>query len=91
MNIQSWVGCRLCFGTRGCILCKSPDFEMVQDAGGGCNTGRKENGGVGGNTRYWRCGGIYILEFLQCDSYPECCWVMNTKRPSHHLAQRPST
>ena len=43
------------FGTRGVILCMSRDVEIVQDAGSVFNTGRKENGGVGGKKREWRC------------------------------------
>ena len=48
MNVQSCVGYRVCFGTRGIVLCKSCDIEIVQDAAGVFTTGRKENGGVGG-------------------------------------------
>jgi hypothetical protein len=33
VNIQSCVGYRVCFGTRGVVLCKSHDIEIVQDAG----------------------------------------------------------
>ena len=94
MNIQSCVGYWVCFGTRGVVLFKSRDVEIVQDVGGVFNTGRMENGGVGEKKREWRCRQeerIYILEFLQIDSYPACCWLMNTKRPSLHLAQPPST
>ena len=94
MNVQSCVGYQVCFGTRGVVLCKSRDVDIVQDAGGVFNTGSKENGGVGGKKREWRCRreeGIYILEFLQFDSYPGCCWLMNTKRPSLHVAHPPST
>ena len=34
MNVQSCVGYRVCFGTRGVVLCKLRDVEIVQDAGG---------------------------------------------------------
>jgi len=84
----------VCFGTGGVVLCKSRDVKIVQDAGGVLITGRKENGGEGGKNREWMCRreeGIYILEFLRFDSYPACCWLLNTKRPSLHLAQPPST
>jgi len=84
----------VCFGTRGVVLCKSRDVEIVQDAGGVVNTGRKANEGVGGKKRESRCRwgeGIYILEVLRFDSYPAFCWLMNTKWPSLHLAQQPST
>jgi len=33
VNIQSCVGYLVCFGTRGVVLCKSGDVEIVQDAG----------------------------------------------------------
>jgi len=63
VNVQSSVGYQVCVGTRGIVLCKSRDVEIVQDAGGEFNTGRKENRGEGGKKREWRCGredGIYI-------------------------------
>jgi len=72
---------------RGVVLCKSRDVEIVQDAGGVFNTARKENGGVGRKKTEWRCRqeeGIYILEFLQFDSYPACCWL------KHNTAQSSS-
>ena len=34
MNVHSCGGDRVCFGTRGIVLCKSRDVEVVQDAGG---------------------------------------------------------
>jgi len=40
VNIQSWVGYRVCVGTRGVVLCKSCDVEIVQDAGGVFNCWR---------------------------------------------------
>jgi len=52
VNVQSCEGYSVCFGTRGVVLCKSRDVEIVQDAGGVFYTGRKENGGVGGKTGY---------------------------------------
>jgi len=55
VNIQSCVGYWVCFGTRGVVLCKSRDVEIVQDAGSVFNMGRKENGCVGGKKRDWRC------------------------------------
>ena len=48
MNVQSCVGYWVCFGTRGVVLCKSCDVKIVQDAGSVFDTGRKDNGGVGG-------------------------------------------
>jgi len=93
VNVQSCEGYQVCFGLRAVVLCKSRDVEIVQDAGSVFNMGRKENRGLGGKRREWRYRreeGIYILEFLRFDSYPACCWLMNTKRPSLHLAQPPS-
>jgi len=84
----------VCFGTRGIVLCRTCDVEIVQDAGSVFNTGSKENGGVGGKKREWRCRwteGIYILESLQFDPYPAFGWLMNTKQCSLHLSQPPST
>jgi len=43
-----------------------------------------------GRQKEWRCRreeGIYILKFLQFDSYPGFCWLMNTQQPSLHLGQ----
>jgi len=34
VNVQSCVGYRVCLGTRGVVLCKSRDVEIVQDADG---------------------------------------------------------
>jgi len=84
----------VCFRTSGVILCKSPDVMIVQDAGGGFNTGRKENEGVGRRKIQWRCKReewIYIFKFLRFDSYPAFCWLMNTQWPSLHLAKLSST
>jgi hypothetical protein len=44
-NIQSWVGYRVCFGTRGVVLCKSRVLERVQDPGSVFNTGGEQTGG----------------------------------------------
>ena len=55
MNVQSCVGYRVGFVTRGVELCKSPDVEIGQDAGGVFNRATNENGGVGGKKREWRC------------------------------------
>jgi hypothetical protein len=46
-------------GTRGVVLCKSRDIEIVQDAGWVFNMGGIVNGGAGGIKRY-----IY---FSSCD------------------------
>jgi len=40
VNVQSCVGYRVCFGTRGVVVCKSRDVEIVQDAGGVFNCWR---------------------------------------------------
>jgi len=52
---------------RGVVLCKSPDVEIVREAASVFNTGRKNNGGVGGKKRYiysssWDL--IHILRFV---------------------------
>jgi len=47
-NVQSCVGYRVCFGTRGVVLYNSRDVEIVLDAGGVFDTRGKENEGVGG-------------------------------------------
>ena len=67
MKAQSCVGYRLCCGMRGVVLCKSPDVEIVREAASVFNTGRKNNGGVGGKKRYiysssWDL--IHILRFV---------------------------
>jgi len=57
----------VCFGTRGVVLCRSRDVEIVQNAGSVFNLGRKENGGVGGKKVYIyssSCDLIHILCFL---------------------------
>ena len=51
-NVQMCVCYQVCFETRGNDLCKSRDVERVEEAGSVLNTGRTENGGVGGETRY---------------------------------------
>jgi hypothetical protein len=38
-NVRSCAGYRVCFGTRGNILCRSHDIEGVQDTGGVFNMG----------------------------------------------------
>jgi hypothetical protein len=48
-------------------VCKSCDFEIVQDAGGVFNTGGKENGGVGGKNGYIyssSCDLVHILRLV---------------------------
>jgi len=40
VNVQSCVRYRVCFGTRGVVLCKSCDVEIVQDARGVFNCWR---------------------------------------------------
>jgi hypothetical protein len=82
-NVQSCVGYQLYFGTRGVLLCKLCDVNMVQDAGGVFNMGGKENGGVRGKMGY-----IYLssCDFLlqlgrhdHLDSYAVFRWLLNTK------------
>jgi len=64
VNVQSCVGYWVGFGPRRDVVCKSHDVEIVQDAGGVFDTGRKENGGVGGKKGYIyssSCNLIHIL------------------------------
>jgi len=85
----------VCFGTRGVVLGKSHDVKIVQDAGGVYNTGGTENGGVGGKKGYIYSSSddflVQPVKYDPFDSYPEFCWLMNSKRPSHHFVQRPGT
>jgi hypothetical protein len=39
VNVQTCVGYQVCFETRGVVVCKSRDIEIVQDAGGVFNCG----------------------------------------------------
>ena len=67
MNFQSCVGYLVCFGTRGVVLCKSRDVEIVQDSAGVFNTGDKDSGGGGGKNGYIyssSCDLIHILHFV---------------------------
>ena len=50
-NVQHFIGHRLCFRTRDIVLCQSQDVDIVQDAGGVFDTGRKKNCSLGGETR----------------------------------------
>jgi hypothetical protein len=88
VNIPSSVGFWVCFGTRGVVLGKSRDVEIVQDAAGVFITGGKDNGGVDGKK-----GSIYLSssDFLVQGSTCEFCSLTNTKRRSLHLAAPPST
>ena len=83
----------MCFGTKGIVLCKSHDVEIVQDAGSVFYMGGTDRGGVGGKKGYIylsSCNFLVQLEgYDDFDSYPAVCWVTNTKQPSLHLAQPP--
>jgi len=85
----------VCFGTRGVVLCQSHDVKIVQVASGVFDTGGKENQGVGGKKRYIYSSScdllVQLVRYDNIDSYPAFCWLTNTKRPSLHLAQQPST
>jgi len=94
-NVQSCVGYGVCSGTRGVVLWKSREVEIVQDAGGVFDTGGKENGSLGGKKRYIYSSScdflVQLVRYDDFDSYPAFCWLMNIKRPSLHLAQPPGT
>jgi len=88
VDAQSCVGYRVCFGTRGVVLGKSLDVEIVQDAASVFNTGGKDNGGVGGKKGYiYSSSGDFLIQGSTCES----CWLTNTKRCSLHLAAPPDT
>jgi hypothetical protein len=91
VNIQSCVGYRVCFGTRGVVWYKSHDVEIVEEAAGVFNCGRCVACWRKRESRCRREEGIYILDFLQFGLYPAFCWLMNTTQPSHHLEQPPGT
>ena len=81
----------MCFGTRGVVLCKSRDVEIVQDTGCVFNMGGIENGGVGGKKGYIYPSScdllVPLVRYYNFDSYTAFCWLINTTRPSLHLAQ----
>jgi hypothetical protein len=57
----------VCFGTRGVVLCKSWDVEILQDAGGVSNTRGTQNRGVGGKRGYIyssSCHFVHILRYV---------------------------
>jgi len=91
-DIQIGVGYQVWYGLRGVVLCNWCDVEIVQDDGGMIYTEGKEREGVG-----WAKGFIYLCFLVQlvrydnCDTYPVCCWLRNTQRPSLHLATPPGT
>jgi len=76
-------------------LFKSRNVETVQDAGGVFNTGVTENGGLGGKKRniyssscdFW----VELVRYDNVDLYSVFCWILNTKRPNHYLAQPQGT
>jgi hypothetical protein len=94
-TVQSCVDHQVCIGTRGIVLCRSRNVEIVQDAASVFNTGGKENGGVDGREGYIDPSScdflVQLVRYNTLDSYPAFCWLMNTKRPSLHLAQQPRT
>jgi hypothetical protein len=68
VNVQSCDGYRVCFGTRGVVLCKSRDVELVQDAAGVFNTGGKDNGGVGRTNGYiYSSSGDFLVRSSTCE------------------------
>jgi len=91
VNERSCIGCGVCFGTRGVVLCKSRDFEIVQNADGVFICWRCVEFQRKRESRCRREDGIYRLGFLRFGSYPVVCWLMNPKRPSLHLAQPPGS
>jgi hypothetical protein len=79
-KVQSCVGYRVSFGTKGVVLCKSRDFEIRTLSV--CIILEEKKKEVQAGKR------IYILEFLRfLGSTCELCWLTNTKRPNLHLAE----
>ena len=91
MNVQCCVGCQVCFGMIGVVLCKSLEVEIIQDVGGVFKHWLCVEYGRKSESRRRRKEGIYILQSLRFRSYPTLCWLMNTTRPRLHLAQPPGT
>jgi len=93
--VQSCVGYWVCFGTRGVVLCRSGDVEIVQGAGSDFNMGGNGNGGIGGKKGYiyWRCCYflVQLVRYDEFDSYAAFCWLMNMKLPRLDLTQPPGT
>ena len=89
VKVQSCVCYRLCFGTRGVVLFKSRNVKKVADAGGVFNCCRWLYYRRKKESRFMLEEGIYLLEFLRFGSYAAFRWLMNTQRPSPHLAQPP--
>jgi hypothetical protein len=75
----------VCFGTRGVILCKSHDEEIVQSAGGAFNSEVDENGGVGRKDGYiYPSCYDFLVQLVRCDNfdfYSAFCWLMNRNSP----------
>jgi len=88
-NVQSCLGYWVCFGTRGVVLCKSRDVEIIQDTGGVFNMGGKENGGVGGKNEYIYPSScnflVQLVRYDNFDSYPAFGWFMNRNSPAFIL------
>jgi hypothetical protein len=88
VNAQSCVGYRVYCGTRGIVLCKSRDVDIVQDVASVFNKRGKDSEGVGEKKGYIYSGsGDFFVQGSTC----EFCWLTNTKQHSHHLATAPGT
>jgi hypothetical protein len=58
----------VCFGTRGVVLCKSRDVEIVQNAASVFNTRGKDNGGVGKKKGYmYSSSGDFLVQGATCE------------------------
>jgi len=64
----------VCSETRGVVLCKSRDVDIIQDPGGVFNMGGKEKGGVGGKKGYIYLSSsdflVQLVRYNDFDSYP---------------------
>jgi hypothetical protein len=86
---QRFVGCWVCFATKGVGLCMSRDVEIVQDTRGVCNLRGNESGGVGGKKGYNNLSLCdFLLQLVRYDninSYPAHCCLIDTKGPAFIL------
>jgi hypothetical protein len=89
VKTQSCVGYRVCFTTRGIVLCQSRDVKIGWNVGGVYNIGAKEKQGVGGTKEYIHSSSgdnlVQLVRYDNCDSFPAFCWLTNTKQPSLQL------
>jgi hypothetical protein len=60
----------VCFPTSAIILCLPRDVQVGQDAGGVCNTGGKDNGGIAEKKEYISLGSYnFLIQLERYDSF----------------------